>query len=219
MVFMFSDLFLKKMPTQERMSIFMKTLACISLLSVSLIGCGAFAQDQTPPKDLKKMIHTWQEQEKTAQADALVRLETGSYDGNDFRSVIDTELAKIQEDGHGLNTLVYRTLNDNVRPMIFDTLFASETAPKFCQSIPSVPMKIKDKDKELTKEQLLEKQKAFDYSRCKKAFKDVLSGVMHADPKSFILSVEQEGEGSSHTSLWVFSMVEKDAYLKIDLSI
>ena len=186
-------------------------LAIGSSFLAGTLTLDVFAQT---PRDLQMLADGWHLMEKTEAANDWIQLEFGARQGaTSFDHFLMQEVETLREAGSQLSALEYKTFAGNVRDHVFAALLPTGKPPKFCQAIPSTPVKVPD-DEEWTPEELEKKQREADYAKCRRSVRSLFGGIVYADPDANILQTTTE-EGASSTIVWISSMIQQDNYLRV----
>lgn len=206
----------------------MKTWKSI-LNTVLAAQCTIFANipsliASTIPQDMQQLLNNWQEVKKTESADKLVHITTGNRTLGEDLTGIDrllAEIGRMRDEGiEKFDAVHFDLIKENVRTKLLSELFPSkETAPKFCQSLVQKPIKINEPDTLTEEEKRLLQAKA-DYNNCKKVFRDVVSGIVFADPQTYYLKVLNNSEPmQGEIVVWIYSVIDPNFYLRYQLSL
>lgn len=190
----------------------MKVLGFSSLVFTSLFSLGtAFARPM--PADLEDLSKRWDATAKLEESDALMSMQFVHFEENaDVYTHVKFSLENsAAEKGLKIAGLQFSKLTEDSRDTLLGELFPKgEAELAFCDSFPEASMKA---SKTCTPEEQAEKQVKANFKNCKVKTKELLGGILHADPNVYFGEVEYE-DASSELVFYVGSLLDTNSFMK-----
>ncbi len=191
----------------------LSVLVLTSLLSLT----GAFAEGRSAPVDLLDMETRWMSTAKTSLAEQLIGMDFVSITDDDddmFHRVMQDLSIRGGGEAKGIRSFEMIPLNDDSRDHFLKRLFPTgEQDLKFCGSFPAPKPTKQVSTKELTEEEKAEKTAKKIYTHCRNNVKDMLGGILHADPLIVIVDVSYK-DGDTELLAYVRSAVEEKQFIR-----
>lgn len=196
----------------------MKIVSLSAIVFTSLLSLSAaFAEGRSGPADLLDMELRWASTAKTNLAEHLIGMDFVSIHNDDddmYRRVMQDLRSRGGGEERGIRSFEMLPLNDNSRDAFLKRLFPTgEQDLKFCGSFPA-PKAVKlSTTKELTEEEKAEKVAKKAYTHCRNNVKDMLGGILHADPMTVLVDVTYK-DGGSELLAYVRSTLDEKQYIR-----
>lgn len=170
------------------------------------------------PKDLRDLVNRWDNVPKKENflevASGPVKAEI--FEDFNISKYLAEELDKIDEEKKNrISDIAFKRLQGDVRAhLIKHVLPPEKESSEFCRLIVMKPFKAKESDN-MTADELLDAQKRSHKAQCRKTTSDVLGGIFHTNPETYLLKLSLDGPTkTTEIVFYVQSIVDSSQYLR-----
>ena len=177
------------------------------LVSNSLLFAGQL------PVDLQDLRNRWNSVDRIEDTDTLMSMQAIEFENDDeiFKDAKNAFEASPGGQVKSVREFHFEKLCGAKHNEILDQVFPKgESELSFCSVFPEPEVKTK---KELSKEELQEKQEKASFKNCKTKTKELFGGIFHSSPEIYLGEIGYE-DGSSETLIYVKSLIDGNSYLR-----
>jgi hypothetical protein len=184
------------------------------LVPCVLFSSQLFSAAESLPRDLSQLKSNYLDVVKEERDTVSIELKEFTEDSSALvnSGVFIERLSDVDKD---LLSLKYERVDNQVRDTILTQIFKTNKTPSFCHDLKLKEFKIPE-DEELSEDELGKRRERARSSSCRELVKKIFSGIMFADPETYLLSQVSQ-DRSTELNVYVRSMVDDRHYLNFTL--